>query len=125
MCQRPQLSNERQRIVNIRKPRRAIFLQVHVRKSSIVQVHGQTHVGESVAWKQGTNRFEEDLVFRVKEGILVKSLYEFGALLAGARLVAECAKDLNFCLQHRNAVHREFTLQGDYHSVPIQFLKSN
>jgi hypothetical protein len=125
MCQRPQLSNERQRIVNIRKPRRAIFLQVHVRKSSIVQVHGQTHFGESVAWKQGTNRFEEDLVFRVKERILVKGFYEFGALLGRACMVAERTEDLNLCLQHCNAVHGEFTVQGDYHSVRIQFLKSN
>src|SRR6266566_9864374 len=100
MRQRTQLSNEPQRIVDIRKRRCAIFLQVHVRKSSIVQVHGQTRVGKPVARKQGTDRFEKDLVFRFKKCILVKSLYEFGALLTRARLVAERAKDPSLYLQH-------------------------
>ncbi len=64
-------------------------------------------------------------MFRFKEGILAKSIYEFGALLAGARLIAERAKNLNFCLQHRNAVHGEFTVQGDFSSGRIECTKSN
>jgi hypothetical protein len=103
-----QSASQVHRLVNIRERRRTIFLQVHVRKSAIIQMHSQTRVGKPVMAEQGTDRCEDNLMLRFEERIAVKNFHEFVALLARARLVAERPEDLGFC---RATVHGEFIVQ--------------
>src|ERR1700730_12718155 len=101
-----------ERFVNARKARRAIFLQVHIREAAIIEVHGQMCRAKLVVDKQGTNRSEDDLMFRFEKCIARQYVRKFLALLNSARLTAERAKDSCLRQRLRSPVHREFSVQG-------------
>jgi hypothetical protein len=108
-----QPASQDQRLLNAGKRRRAIFLQVHVRKSSIVQVHCKARRGKPVANQQGTNRFKDNLVFRFKKGVVPKNLRQLGTQVVGILLVAERSEYLNFGRQLSQAIHSQII-------VPLQ-----
>jgi len=47
-AKRTESHSQFQRLVDARQARHAIFLQVHIWKSAIIQVHGQTCIGQPV-----------------------------------------------------------------------------
>jgi hypothetical protein len=87
-------------------------------------VHSQGFGGEEAPREKGTHGFKNDLVFRLKKDMVVKSMHEFGALLAGATPVAQRVEDFEFGRQYRRTIHGYFLLQGNFSSVRTWFLKS-
>lgn len=90
-----QSARQRQRVLDARQSRRAISIEIDIWESTIIQVNGQTCIGDPVMDKQGTNRSEEDLMFRFEEFVVLQDFREFTSLSARACPAAERAENLD------------------------------
>jgi len=76
-------------------------------------VHSQTRLGRPVVKQQGTNRFKDNLVFRLKKSVVLKNMCHLGTQVERDFRVAERAKYLKFRRQLSNAIHSQII-------VPLQ-----